>query len=59
MKERLSHTVRRQRACIKHLEEENFLLRLTATEWASRYYDLVNSLKSKGGNSNEPSNSGL
>lgn len=56
MKERCAHTVKRQRICIRHLEEENFLLRLAATEWASRYYDLLNSLKSvEGGNHDEPS----
>jgi hypothetical protein len=56
VKERCTHTVKRQRARIQALEDENFLLRLTATEWASRYYDLLNSLQSvKGGNHDEPS----
>lgn len=46
MQERCLYTVRRQRVYIKHLEEENYLLKLAATEWASRYYELINSINS-------------
>ena len=52
MKQRLVHTVRRQQVVIQRLEEENFLLRLAATEWALRYFELSNSLSEVGGMNN-------
>lgn len=57
MKERCVHTVHRQRASIQRLQDENFLLQLAALEWASRYYDLLNSLK--GENHDEPNSTGV
>ena len=60
MKERLVHTVRRQKACIQCLQEENFLLRLAATEWALRYHELLNSIGSvNGGKDSEPSDTSV